>query len=148
MLLNPLRLSLNSLSFFFLSLADLSLSQLYLKPDTISNPTWKQILNSSTPYLLDFKYSSTFVNTIYKVLISRGCYVFSPYLSSSSTVFLPYLPCLWARQFRFTQFIPSFPSLPSGPPIATLVEQLTQSYQTPISHYAIRCKIFLYLVVP
>ena len=38
---------------------------------------------------------------------------------------------LWACQFGFTEFIPSFPSLPSGSPIVALVEQLTKSYQTP-----------------
>ena len=37
-----------SLSIFFLSLADCSLSQSYLKLDNISSPTWQQILNSST----------------------------------------------------------------------------------------------------
>ena len=121
---------ISSPSFFFsfLSLVDTSLSQLYLKPDTISSPTWQQILNSSTPYLLDFKYSSAFLSTVCRVLISGGCYTFSPQLSSSSIVFLPFL---WACQFIFTHFIPSFPSLPSGPPMIALVEQLIQSYQTP-----------------
>ena len=121
-------ISTNSLSSFFLSLANHSLSQLYLKPDTISRTSWQQILSSSTPYLLDFKYLSAFLNTICRVLISRVCYAFSPQLSSSSIVFLPYL---WACQFGFTQFIPSFPSLPSKPPTIALVDQLTQSYQIP-----------------
>ena len=124
-------ISSNSLSFFYLSLADCSLFQLYLKPDTISNPSLQQILSSSTPYSMDFRYPSAFLNTICRVLISSGCSNFSPRSSSSSTVLLLYLPCLWARQFGFTQFIPSFPSLPSGPPTAALEEQLTQSYQTP-----------------
>ena len=118
-------ISLDSLSFFFPSSAGRSLSQLYLKPNTISSPTWQHILNSSTPYSLDFKYSSIFLVTVCRVLISGGCYAFSPQLSSYFIVFLPYLPCLWARQFGFTQFIPSFPALPSGPPTAALVEQLT-----------------------
>ena len=87
----------NSLSFFFLSLADSSLYQLYLKPDTISTSSWQLILSSSTPYLLDFKYASTFLNTVFRVMISGGCYAFSPQLSSSSVVFLPYLPLLWAH---------------------------------------------------
>ena len=52
-------ISSTSISSFFLSLEDRSLSQMYLKPSTISSTTWQQILNSSTPYLLDFKYSST-----------------------------------------------------------------------------------------
>ena len=120
----------SSFSSFFLSLADCSLSQLYLKPDTISSSTWQQILNSFTLYLLDFKYSSTFLSKVCRVLISGGCYAFSPQLSSSFAVFLPYLPYLWACQFGFTQFISSFPSLPSRPPTIALVEQLTQSYQT------------------
>ena len=38
-------ISSNSLYSFFLSLENRSLSQLYLKPDTISSPTWQQILN-------------------------------------------------------------------------------------------------------
>ena len=70
-------ISINSLSSFFLSLANRSLSQLYLKPDTISRTSWQQILSSSTPYLLDFKYLSAFLNTICRVLISRVCYAFS-----------------------------------------------------------------------
>ena len=40
-------ISTNSLFFFFLSLADCSLFQLYLKPDTISCTSWQQILSSS-----------------------------------------------------------------------------------------------------
>ena len=95
-------MSTNSISYFFLSLANRSLPQLYLKPDTISNPSWQQILSSSTPYLLDFKYPLAFLNTVCKVLIFGGCYFFPPQLSSSFEVFLPYLPCLWARQFGFT----------------------------------------------
>ena len=89
-------ISLDSLSSFFLSMAVRSLLQLYLKPDTIPNPTWQQILNSSTPYLLDFKYSSAFLSTVCRVLISGGCYAFSPQMSFSYAVFLPCLPCLWA----------------------------------------------------
>ena len=113
-----------SLSFFFLSLADRSLSQLYLKLDTISSPSLHQILSSSTPYLLDFKYPLSFLSIVYRILISGDCYAFSPHMSSSFAVFLPYLPCSWARQFGFTQFIPSFPSLPLGPPTIALIEQL------------------------
>ena len=71
-------ISTDSLSFFFLSLVDRSFSQLYLKPDTISNLSWQHILSSFAPYLLDFKYPSSFLNTFYRVLISRGCYAFSP----------------------------------------------------------------------
>ena len=43
-------ISSDSLSSFFLILAYRSLSQLYLKSDTVSSLTWQQILNSSTPY--------------------------------------------------------------------------------------------------
>ena len=71
-------ISTDSLSSFFLNLANRSLSQLYLKPDTISSPSWQQILSSSTPYLLDFKFPSAFLNTICRVLIYGGCYAFSP----------------------------------------------------------------------
>ena len=89
-------ISLDSLSSFFFSMVERSLLQLYLKPDTIPSLTWQQILNSSTPYLLNFKYSSTFLSTVCKVLISGGCYDFSPHMSFSYAVFLPYLPSLWA----------------------------------------------------
>ena len=77
---------IDSLSFFFLSLADHSLLQLYLKPNIISSSSRQQILSSSTPYLLDFKYPSAFLSTVCRVLISGGCYAFS------SAIFLPYLP--------------------------------------------------------
>ena len=92
---------------------------------------WHHILNFSSPYLLDFKYSSAFLNTVCRVLIYGGCYAFSPQLSFSSTIFLPYLPCLWVHQFGLTQIILSFPSLPLGQPTTTLVKQLTKSYHTP-----------------
>ena len=121
-------ISTDSLSSFFLHLANHSLPQLYLKSDTISSLSWQQTLSSCTPYLLDFKYPSVFLSIVCKVLISRGCYAFSPQLSSYSIVFLPYLPCLWARQFGFTKFIPSVPSLQLGSPTVALVEQLAQSY--------------------
>ena len=49
-------ISTDSLYSFFLSFAYLSLSQLYLKFDTISCTSLQQILSSSTSYFLDFKY--------------------------------------------------------------------------------------------
>ena len=90
-------ISSDSFSSLFLRLADLSLSQLYLKPDTISSPSWQQILSSTTSYLMDFNYLLALLNTFCRVLTSGGCYAFSPQLSSSFTMFLPYLPCLWTR---------------------------------------------------
>ena len=96
----------NSLSFFFLSLENRSLSQLYLKPNTISSLSWHQILSSSTPYLLDFKYPSSFLNTFYRVMIFRGCYAFFAQLSSYSGIFLPYLPHLSVWIYSVYPFIP------------------------------------------
>ena len=94
--------STNSLSSFFLSLSDRSLSQLYLKPNTISSPSREQILSSSNPYLQDFKYPLAPLSTVCRVLIFGGCNAFSPQLSSSFEILLPYFPYLWARQFGFT----------------------------------------------
>ena len=84
---------------FFLGLADRTLLYLYLRSDSVSSPAWKQVFNSSQPYLHDFMSPLAFTITACRVLISRGCFAFSTSLSASSTHLFPYLPCMWARHF-------------------------------------------------
>ena len=107
--LNQLRLSATSFSSFILCLADHSLSQLYLKYDTISSPNYQHILNSFTPYLLDFKYSPAFLNIVCRVLISRGLLRFFPsvfFLLCNLLTLLALLMGLPIRIYSLYPFIP------------------------------------------
>ena len=99
---------------FFLRLVDWALVHLFVRPYSIHVSTWNRILASSQPYLHDFESLLAFTSVACRVLISGGCFAFSPlkFTSPASLHLQPYLPCLWACQFGFQQFIPDLPPLP------------------------------------
>ena len=104
---------------------------MFLKPGSIHISTWNQILASSQPYVHDFESYMASTRANCRALISGGCFTFSSSLFTSPTSLQPYLPCLWARQFGFQQFIPTLPPLPYVQLDFELVQKLVKDYQTP-----------------
>ena len=115
---------------FFLGLVDRALIHLFPRLDFVHISSWNKILASSQPYMHDFESPLASTSTACRVLISGGCFTFSSLMFASLASLQPYLPCLWACQFGFQQFIPALPHLPFAKLDLEFALTLVKEYQT------------------